>query len=134
MWPDRAPQWCSSHPPPSKYSVAPWLTASSVGAYALTLFATCVPSWQPFLDSLSRAADVLLLAIVGWVVARLRSTSRDAQWISSVTETNYVLLHQLLGRSVSPPVAPGRRKSSMKGTTSTSLGEPPSTDPENRQD
>ncbi|HWI05624.1 MAG TPA: hypothetical protein VNT52_17590 [Acidimicrobiales bacterium] len=83
------------------------------------LLSTCSAFWEPVRDSLLPLVVALLSTIVTWVAWRLRSISEAERSISQVVETNYVLLHKLLGRNVLPPSAQDPKKSSSRGTTST---------------
>lgn len=76
------------------------------------LLSTSTDSLRLILDFVSPLVDALQQATLMWVGFRLRSTSEAVRWTSSVTEANFVELHRLQGRNVSPPVAPGRKKSS----------------------
>ena len=87
------------------------------------LLSTCTAFWEPVRDSLLPPAVVLLNATVLWAVFRLRSISKDVQWTSSAQEATLLMQHQLLGHNGLPAAVPARRKSSTKGTTSTSRGE-----------
>jgi hypothetical protein len=75
------------------------------------LLSTSTDSLRLILDFASPLVDALQQATLLWVGYRLRSTSEDVQSISRVAEANYVELHRLQGRSVSPPVARDRKRS-----------------------
>src|SRR5687767_9581639 len=84
---------------------------------------TSPSSWVPILELLLPRVDVVLDAIVLWVVARGRTTSAAEQRMLSSLVTS-------VQRSSGSPEprgsrrgAQGRRKSSTKATTSTSPGE-----------
>ena len=81
------------------------------GASLPTLLSTSTDSLQLILDWSSPLVDAVQQGTLLWVGYRLRSTSQDVRSISQVTEANFVELHRLQGRNVSPPVARGRRKS-----------------------
>jgi hypothetical protein len=82
----------------------------AVGPWSLIPLSMSCASWEPFLDSASRAVDGLLVIIVGWVAYRLRGTSQAVQSTSQEVEATLIGVHRLLGRSESVPDAPDPKK------------------------
>jgi hypothetical protein len=78
--------------------------------------------WTPILESVLPAVGVVASGIALWVVARLRSTSEAEQRMLSSLVTNVQRSSDSPDASESPGTARVRRKSSTKGTTSTSPG------------
>ena len=85
----------------------------------------CTPSayWPLILNSLLPPAAALLSATALWVASRARSTSTDAQETSQAAVALSLLQSEPPVPNGYPSDAPDRRKSSTKGTTSTSPGE-----------
>lgn len=75
------------------------------------LLSTCTAFWEPVRDSLLPVVDALGLIMLGWVVSRLRSTSKVVQSTSQEVEATLIAAHTLLGRNASPPAAPDRKRS-----------------------
>lgn len=83
---------------------------------------TSLLCWQHALDSLLPPAAALLSATALWVASRARSTYKDVRSTLLESEEHLLELRQSLARSESRPVAVDRRKSSTRGTISTSPG------------
>jgi hypothetical protein len=86
----------------------------------------CTPSayWLPILSYVLPPAGALLSAIALWVASQARSTSADAQSTSQAAVSLSLLRPEQPAPSGWTVAAPDRRKSSTRGTTSTSRGEP----------
>lgn len=83
------------------------------------LLSTCTPSWLPSLDALLQAVAVLLTTIAASRATRARTTSEAAlQMLWSLPEFDR-RSSPGPGHSASRQGVRDRRKSSMKGTTST---------------
>lgn len=90
---------------------------------------TSPDSFARFLDVVLPQVDVLLQAIVVWVVLRIRGTYQDEQRTLSSLVTSVQRSSGSPSARGSRRTAPARRSSSTKGTTSTSRGDVKKGDP-----